>query len=148
MNKWTQVCRGLAEQRMPKFMFDNINPEVWTYQPWGKRLTVARVPPQRFLGKDVTLVIPNSYQKVNACGWVLVVGEMICSPNSLGQLESGPYLEPLDIVGKLVIFGPFCGEGLSFVSVEGRGKDTGYLTLHITDIHGEVDKVIEEEQEL
>ena len=137
---WLANCKEAASQSVPKELFDSLQPELWTYLPWGHKIVVLRIPPDTHYGGMI--VIPDAHRQQNASGWVLSVGVDICIPMDARYPSVCPHPHPLNLVGCKVNFGAFVGSPIRF-----SGLDSDYgqepstikvIEMTIGDVHGEV----------
>lgn len=137
---WLAACRERASERLPSELYKDLEDELWSFMPYGHRLTVLRVPPDETYGS--LIVIPEAHRQQNACGWVLTVGVDVCVPASERYPSVCPKPHPLEWVGCKVIFGDWAGEPIRFTahsdSFGQQQERIKVVMLTAGDIHGEV----------
>lgn len=140
---WAAACRDAFAARQPHLV-DQVWDDIWEAVPYSYRLWVVSLKRTDRFG---TIIVPDQAKTVRYEGWVVSVGNRIHEPDPAMNQRS-PYEHPLDLVGRRVFWGAYCGVDLDPSEIPAndappRNKPYPhqYRALSIADVLGESLKV-------
>jgi hypothetical protein len=138
---WAAACRAVFAEKHPGLATE-VWDDIWEAVPYSYRLWVVAV---KRMDRFGTIIIPDTARdSAVACeGWVVSVGNLVCEPDpTMGQRS--PYDGALDLVGRRVFWGAYCGVELRPTEMpsndappRNRTYPRQYLSLSIADLMGE-----------